>query len=41
MERLTFAMIFFAFTPAQARGVSLREWRSVLENLEFIRVLFR
>jgi hypothetical protein len=32
---------FVSFTPAQAHGVSLREWRSVLENLEFIRVLIR
>jgi tetratricopeptide (TPR) repeat protein len=29
------------YRDAQARGVSLREWRSVLENLEFIRVLIR
>jgi hypothetical protein len=29
------------YRDAQARGVSLREWRSILENLEFIRVLIR
>ena len=29
------------YRAAQTRGASLREWRSVLENLEFIRLLVR